>query len=206
MITIIDYGVGNLGSIRNMLRRVDADVTVSSDAAEVRAADKLILPGIGSFDHAVRELRASGLVPLVERRVLEEKVPLLGICVGAQLLLARSDEGSEPGLGWIDGETVAFPSNAALKIPHMGWTDVVAHKPSALWRGLEDEARFYFVHSYRLSCTHPEDVLATAVYGDEFPAAIERGNLAGVQFHPEKSHRFGMTLLRNFADSFGASS
>lgn len=203
MICIIDYGVGNLGSILNMLKRVGAPAIVSSEPDAIRAADRLILPGVGAFDTGMRNLAERELIPVLEERALGDRVPVLGLCLGAQLLTERSEEGSLPGLGWIPGETVAFaldPADTHLKVPHMGWSTVRLPRPLPLFEGLEEEARFYFVHSYHLSCPDPEHVLAYAEHGDEFPAAIGAGNVLGVQFHPEKSHRFGMRLLKNFAE------
>lgn len=202
MIVIVDYGMGNHGSIVNMFRKINIETTVSADAAIIDSAEKLVLPGVGAFDAGMQHLRERGLIPVLTRRAITEKVPVLGICLGTQLMTRRSEEGREPGLGWLAADTVRFRFNgesAALKIPHMGWSRAAAAKPSALVGGLEPEARFYFVHSYHLVCDDPGDVLLTADYGHAFPAAVEHGNLFGVQFHPEKSHKLGMQLLRNFA-------
>jgi len=201
MITIVDYGVGNLGSIRNMLRKIGAACEISADAERLAAADKLILPGVGAFDAGMASLNASGLAPALHEAVSQRKVPVLGICLGMQLMTRGSEEGSLPGLGWIDARTVRFTpgANQKLKVPHMGWNVVDACKSSRLLHGAEPEERFYFVHSFYVRCDRPDDVLLRARHGDTFDAAFERDNVMGVQFHPEKSHKFGLRLLGNFA-------
>lgn len=203
MITIVDYGMGNLGSIKNMLKKVGADCELTSEPAKIKTATKLILPGVGAFDAGMARLNASGLVPILNEQVLQRKVPVLGICLGMQLMTQSSEEGSLPGLGWVKARTIrfSFPEESRLKVPHMGWNVVMHNKPSDLTKNIEDEERFYFVHSYYVSCESREDVLMQAEYGHRFDAAFECGNLMGVQFHPEKSHKFGMRLLRNFAES-----
>jgi glutamine amidotransferase len=200
MIAVIDYGVGNLGSIRNMLKKIGADSVITGDPAAIAAAERLVLPGVGAFDRGIEALQASHLVPLLERRVLQEQVPILGICLGMQLMTRRSEEGTRPGLGWIDAEVLRLrPSDAGLKVPHMGWNRITPVRDNALMHGLPDEPRFYFVHSYHVRCHDGADVIATTTYGEPFHSAFHRGNVWGVQFHPEKSHKFGMALLRNFA-------
>jgi glutamine amidotransferase len=203
VITIVDYGMGNLGSISNMLKKIGAASQVSSDAAAIGSAEKLILPGVGAFDAAMQRIDASGLRPTLERRVLEDKVPVLGICLGMQLLAESSEEGTRPGLGWIRAEVLDFRGRVppALKVPHMGWNVVVPTRPCALTQGLAEmvEPRFYFVHSYFMRCRDPGDGILRTHYGLDFDSAVHRGNIYGVQFHPEKSHRFGMTLLHSFA-------
>jgi imidazole glycerol-phosphate synthase subunit HisH len=203
MIVVIDYDMGNVGSILNMVKRIGAEAIISTDKAVVRRADKLILPGVGVFDHGMHNLRESGLAPVLSERVLEYRVPVLGICLGMQLLTKGSEEGNLAGLGWIDAETVRFkfdgPANG-YKIPHMGWNTVSIRKPGSLLTALHDEPRFYFVHSYHVRCHQETDILATTCYGYEFPSAIARDNIFGTQFHPEKSHRFGMRVLKDFAD------
>ena len=201
MITIVDYGMGNLGSIRNMLKKVGAECEITGDPTRVEAATKLILPGVGAFDAGMSRLREAGLVPVLDELVLERKVPVLGICLGMQLMTQGSEEGVLPGLGWVPAQTVRFapPSDAGLKVPHMGWNVVHACKPSGLIAGAEAEERFYFVHSFHVRCRDREDVLLRANYGGDLDAAFEVGNIMGVQFHPEKSHKFGLRLLRNFA-------
>jgi glutamine amidotransferase len=201
MLVIIDYGVGNLSSIKNMLKKVGCDAVISSDEGIIGSAEKLILPGVGAFDACAEKLRGSGLTAVLNRKVLEQKTPVLGICVGLQLLMEGSEEGRLPGLGWIKGRVVRFRQELLppeLKIPHMGWTDIKVCKPSKLFEGMYEEPRFYFVHSYHLQPDDPANALIEATYGYKFVAGIERDNIIGVQFHPEKSHKFGMRLLENF--------
>ena len=201
MITIVDYGMGNLGSIRNMLKKIGVDAEISSDAERVAAATKLILPGVGAFDAGMENLERSGLTAVLGERVSRAAVPILGICLGMQLMARGSAEGARPGLGWIDAEALRFqPADPSLKVPHMGWNVARPVRPSPLTEALPDEARFYFVHSYHVRCQKPEDVLLTTPYGEAFHSGFHRGNIWGVQFHPEKSHKFGMHLLRNFAE------
>jgi glutamine amidotransferase len=200
MIAVVDYDVGNLQSVVNMFARIGVPAHCTQKPDAIRAAEHVVLPGNGSFDHCMRSLRATGLVPALEEFVASGK-PLLGICVGAQMLGRRSEEGSEPGLGWIDMTAVRFPHSPDLRVPHMGWNHVRVAKPDPLAAGFDESFRFYFVHSYHLSDVHDEDVLLTADYGGSFVAGVRRGNVAGVQFHPEKSHRFGMRLLRNFTEA-----
>lgn len=201
MITIVNFGMGNLGSISNMLKKIGVEALVTSDAAQILAASKLILPGVGAFDSGMKKLGDLGLIKSLHTQVLQRKIPVLGICLGMQLMTNGSEEGVLPGLGWADAETRRFvpPANSGLKVPHMGWNVVTAKKPSALLRDMEGEQRYYFVHSYYVRCRNPNDVLLTADFSHEFDAGFERDNIMGVQFHPEKSHRFGMQLLRNFA-------
>lgn len=200
MIAIIDYDVGNITAVANMLQRVGARSVVTNDPSVVAEASRIILPGNGSFDACIRNLRSTGLIPLIERRVIGEKVPLLGICVGAQMLGLRSQEGSELGLGWLNMTVNRFPEVIGFPVPHMGWCEVsYAQQGHPLTAELDDEARFYFVHSYYMVPADPADVLLRARYGQEFVAAVARDNLVGVQFHPEKSHRFGKQLLAAFA-------
>jgi glutamine amidotransferase len=205
MIVIVDYGIGNLGSIANMFKKVGAPATISSDAAVVESADKVVLPGVGSFDRAMRQLLASGLIPTLEGKV-RSGTPLLGVCLGMQLLARGSEEGALAGLGWIDASVVHFrPTNgdgprAGLKVPHMGWNVLHPAREHPLLVDIGDEPRFYFVHSYHVVCDDPATALGHADYGGPFVAAIAQENVLGVQFHPEKSHRFGTQLLRNFAE------
>jgi glutamine amidotransferase len=194
--------MGNVGSVLNMFRRIGVPAVVSSDPDVVGTAEKLVLPGVGAFDHGVTRLRQSGLKSILERRVLHEATPILGICLGLQLFTRGSEEGTEQGLGWLPAQTVRFRFGDAqddrLKVPHMGWNTVRAAKPE-VWPSLSGEPRFYFVHSYHIVCDDEGDVLATATYGHEFAVAARRRNVVGVQFHPEKSHRYGMAVLRDFA-------
>jgi imidazole glycerol-phosphate synthase subunit HisH len=203
MITIINYGLGNIGSLFNMLRKVGAEVIISADHEAIAKADKLVLPGVGSFDAGMERLKEKGLIPVLQKRVLEGKIPILGICLGMQLLCKRSEEGQLPGLGWLDAETVHFKfedDNANLKVPHMGWNQIAIKQAHPLFDELESNNRFYFVHSYHVVCANPDNNLATTSYGFDFTSAIVKENIMGVQFHPEKSHKFGMRLLKNFAE------
>lgn len=199
MIAIIDFDIGNLAAIANMLQRIGTRSIITADPAIIATADRLILPGNGAFDACMRNLRATGLLPLLERRVLDERIPLLGICVGAQMLGNRSEEGDEPGLGWLDVNVLRFPDSPGFPVPHMGWNEVEQVTGNPLIGTLPDRSRFYFVHSYYLSPANSADVILRTTYGAEFAAGVGRNNIAGVQFHPEKSHRFGKALLANFA-------
>lgn len=202
MIVIVDYDVGNVGSIANMLRKIGADVAVSSSAADIEQADKIILPGVGSFDHGMRKLRERGLADLLQHVVRTRRTPVLGICLGMQLFAARSEEGVEPGLGWIDAEVVRFKFNEgqAHKIPHMGWNTVRLKAGVDSDFGIAEDARFYFVHSYHFVCRDRAAVVGTTTYGYPFVSVVCQGRILGVQFHPEKSLRHGMALMRWFAE------
>jgi len=203
MIVVVDYGLGNLGSIANMLKKIGAHAVVSSDPAVVEKADKLILPGVGAFDAGMKNLETRGLIPLLNYRVLEQKTPILGVCLGMQLLCKRSEEGQLPGLGWLDAEVIRFKFDgniANLKIPHMGWNTLAVRQPHPLFADLEAENRFYFVHSYHVVCADMGNVLAQTNYGFDFASAVVKDNIMGVQFHPEKSHKFGMRLYKNFTE------
>ena len=203
MISIVDYGVANLGSILNMLRKVGARAELVSSKEAVARAEKILLPGIGAFDHGISALRERSLVDVLKMKALEDKVPMLGVCLGMQMLGKGSAEGDLAGLGLLDAYCArfSFSADSRQKVPHMGWSLLASRRQdSALLKGLDGNARFYFVHSYHLVCTEPADVLATACYGTEFVAMVQRGNVFGAQFHPEKSHRFGMALLRNFME------
>ena len=194
--------MGNLGSIMNMLIRVEAQAIISSDAEEIGRAEKLILPGIGSFDNGMQRLHFLGLVPMINHKVLVERIPILGICLGMQLMTRNSEEGKLPGFGWVEAETVRFNFESCeqrLKIPHMGWNQVRIEKKSLLFKDMYDQPRFYFVHSYHVACHRPEDILTRTYYGREFTSAFQCDNIIGVQFHPEKSHKYGMKLFENFA-------
>ena len=200
MITIVDYNMGNLGSIRNMLKKIGEDSEITSEPTRIAAATQLILPGVGAFDAGMESLERGGLVPVLNERVQAARVPTLGICLGMQLMTRGSDEGRRAGLGWVDARAQRFqPADLALKVPHMGWNRVRVARPSPLVVELPDEPRFYFVHSYYILCASESDVLLTTTYGSEFASGFQHGNVWGVQFHPEKSHKFGMQLLANFA-------
>ena len=205
MLVIIDYGVGNLNSIKNMLKKLGhRDVIISSDPQELANARKYILPGVGHFDYGMRQLRSSGLIGVLHQEVVLNKKPLLGICLGAQILTRGSEEGVEPGLGWIDADTVKFDfsNNRRIKVPHMGWCDVKFSSSSHLFNGLSDDSRFYFVHSYHMQCDNSKDVVVKATYGYEFAAGFQKENILGMQFHPEKSHKYGMRLLKNYIENY----
>jgi len=200
MIVVIDYAVGNLAAVANMFKRLGVASEITADAEKIRSADKIVLPGNGAFDACMQGVRATGLIPLLEERVLQQKVPLLGICVGAQMLGHGSEEGAEPGLGWVDMQVRRFPDLPGLLVPHMGWCSVGrADAAAPLLQSLDAEARFYFVHSYYMQVSRLQDVLLTAHYGIDFTAAVQVDNITGVQFHPEKSHRYGKQLLGQFA-------
>lgn len=203
MITIVDYGLGNIRAFINVYRRLDIPVQVATNASDVKAAAKLILPGVGAFDHALELLDRSGMRESLDEVAAVGRVPVLGVCVGMQILAASSEEGSRRGLGWVEGEVKKFDVatlGATMRLPHMGWNDVTPVVPSALFQGLESGSRFYFLHSYYFRCAQRENVLAQTDYGALFSCAIRAGNVYGVQFHPEKSHHFGARLLRNFAE------
>ena len=203
MIVIIDYKMGNLGSILNMLKKIGVQAIVSSLPEDILQADKLILPGVGAFDNGMANLKESSLLSVLNEKVLAKKTPILGICLGMQLLTRRSAEGRLEGLGWVEADTVRFrfgKEESTLKIPHMGWNTVMFKTGSVLSSELEDEARFYFVHSFHVVCDREENVAGKTFYGYEFSSAIQNGNIIGVQFHPEKSHKYGLRLLKNFVE------
>jgi glutamine amidotransferase len=203
VISIVDYGLGNIRAFLNVFQRLGIEARTAQTADELRGAERVILPGVGHFDHAMQRLEASGMRAELDELVLGRKVPVLGVCVGMQMLGLSSDEGELPGLGWIEGRVRGFRSIDAageLSLPHMGWNDVHPAAANPLFRDLEPEPRFYFLHSFFFEAAHDEDVAAKAAYGTEFTAAVSRGNIHGVQFHPEKSHHFGTNLLKNFAE------
>ena len=200
-IVIIDYGLGNVGSILNMLKHISVPYSVeSSNEDALFAADGLILPGVGSFKEGMSLLNRSGLATIIKEAVLEKKIPLLGICLGMQLMCNYSEEGNVEGLGLIDADVVKFKFNqpTRLKVPHMGWSDVNIHKKNDLSTALIDNSRFYFVHSYLVKCNDPDDIFMSTKHGINFTSSFLRNNLFGCQFHPEKSHKYGIQLFRNF--------
>ena len=202
MITIVNYGLGNLASIQNMCRKLGIDSVITDRPEVIETADRLILPGVGHFKAGMDNLHASGLKPLLDRLVLGERRPVLGICLGAQLMTRHSEEGDVDGLGWVDADTVAFDAArlGGLKIPHMGWTDVVIRSAGdPIWARIPEEPRFYFVHAYHFNFRTEAEVSATCTYGYEFACAFRKENIYGMQFHPEKSHKYGMRVLENFA-------
>lgn len=202
MIHIVDYGVGNIQAFLTAFKRMDIEARRARSASDLQGATRLILPGVGAFDHAVRSLNASGMRDRIEALVQGEGVPVLGVCVGMQMLAAGSEEGRLPGLNWIPGRVRSFASNPesrGLPMPHMGWNDLAFTAGSRLFTGFEPDPRFYFLHSYYFDADAADDVAATAEYGHRFACAVSRAHIHGVQFHPEKSHSAGMRLLKNFA-------
>lgn len=203
MIHIVDYGLGNIGAFLTLYKRQDIPAIAVSTAEELAEADHILLPGVGSFDHAMHLLNASGMRETLDHLVIEQKVPVLGICVGMQILGNASDEGQGAGLGWIPGRVRDLgsrgPGHQGLPLPHMGWNDIDPQRPLPLLKGIADP-RYYFLHSFYFDNDDPQDCGATAEYGSEFTCIVNRDNVWGVQFHPEKSHSFGMALLKNFAE------
>lgn len=198
MISIIDYGMGNIGSMQNMIRKVGGLSRVITTPDEVFSSEKLILPGVGSFDSAVHRLTKSGIWAALNHVVMEAKIKILCVCLGAQLATVSSEEGLETGFCWIKAHTKRFPATKTFKVPHMGWNDVVFLKKDPLIRNLPDISSFYFVHSFYMQADNSSDVLAVASHGIEFHAALKMDNVYALQFHPEKSHKFGMTIMKNF--------
>jgi glutamine amidotransferase len=198
-VSLVDYGLGNLGSVANMLKRVGAESRRVSSPEEILASDRVLLPGIGAFDTGMSLLRDQGLIEPLQEFAASGR-PLLGICLGMQLLLDSSEEGVEPGLGLIPGKSVRFTDDQSLRVPHMGWNTVTPRHEDPLVAGLEPDSRFYFVHSYRVAPDRDSDVLAVTPYGGDFASMVGSGNVRGAQYHPEKSHAFGMTILKNFSE------
>lgn len=202
MIHIIDYGLGNIGAFLTLYNRLNVPTKACKSADELKSADHILLPGVGSFDHAMDLLDKSGMRHTLEELVIDKKIPVLGVCVGMQILGDRSEEGVAHGLGWVPGTIRSLSTrfeNQSLPLPHMGWNDVESTRPVALFNGLVDP-RYYFLHSFFFDNSNPEDTAATANYGQSFTCVVNRGNVWGVQFHPEKSHHFGMALLKNFSE------
>ena len=201
MMHIIDYGMGNLGSVRNMIKYLGFQSKITSEVEEIKSAEKLILPGVGSFDNGMARIGELGLQSILDKMALEKKIPILGICLGMQLMTKRSEEGTTMGLGWIDAETVRIdPNGKKIKVPHMGWNNVSIMKSNPLVKDMDPESRFYFVHSYHVKCKDSVDVIGKTKYGTDFTSIICKENVFGCQFHPEKSHRFGMKIFKNFAE------
>jgi glutamine amidotransferase len=201
LIGIVNYGLGNLRSIQNMLRRAGIDAVISNDPDVLRKCDRFILPGVGHFRYGMERLRECGLIEFLDERVLKARLPVLGICLGAQLFGRCSEEGDVRGLGWIAMDTIAFDRRQLTqgeRIPHMSWTDTIC-KTHPLFNGIS-EPRFYYVHSFHFACDDNDDVICEAVYGYRFASGFARNNVMGVQFHPEKSHTFGRQLLKNWAE------
>ena len=204
MITIVDYGLGNLGSIQNMFKYIGVKARIESDVDKIKSASKILLPGVGSFDTAMKKINKNGLKDVLYEKAVKEQIPVLGICLGMQLLTNSSEEGCLSGLGWISAKTLSYKNNIDKKnkIPHMGWNVVSKSGKSCLTQGFEDfeEMRFYFVHSYFVKVDDEKNSILKTSYGLEFDSAIQKDNIYGAQFHPEKSHKFGMKLFRNFAN------
>lgn len=204
MIVIVDYGLGNVRAFSNMYKRMNIETRTARSASELAGADRLILPGVGHFDRAMDLLDASGMRPALDALVLGRKVPVIGVCVGMQILAELSEEGTRAGLGWIAGRVRSLrhlPLGNDRPLPHMGWNDVTPVAGGPLFAGLETDARFYFLHSFYFAAANDNDVAATANYGASFACAVRSGNISGVQFHPEKSHHWGARLLKNFAEA-----
>lgn len=192
--------MGNLGSIQNMFKRIKVESEITGDLEKIAAAEKIVLPGVGAFDAAMEKINAAGLRTILDKKTLVEKIPVLGICLGMQLLTESSQEGILPGLGWLDAKTIKFNlPDISLKVPHMGWNLIYNLNKSLLTIDLPDDSRFYFVHSFHVQSNVPDDVLATTYYGEHFHSIVQHENIYGAQFHPEKSHKFGMKFLENFA-------
>jgi len=202
MIAIVDYGLGNIQAFANIYKRLGIPSAFATTADDLNNSSHILLPGVGSFDWAMERLDSSGMRPALEQLVINEQRPVLGVCVGMQMMARRSDEGQALGLGWFDADVKKFDKSAIKiqrQLPHMGWNDVVQVTSSNLFQGMEEQARFYFLHSYYFAPINPGEILANTNYGDLFASAIHRDNIYGVQFHPEKSHRWGIQLLKNFA-------
>jgi len=205
MVTIVDYGLGNLGSIQNMLRYLGHDSQIASRKQEIESAEKLILPGIGSFDFGISQLLKREMVEVLNYKVLDQKKPILGICLGVQLMTRGSEEGDLKGLSWFEADTIQFNFTGykgKLSIPHMGWNFIEKRKVSKLNQNMHDQSKFYFVHSFHLKPDDPADVLYETHYGYDFAVGLEKDNILGCQFHPEKSHKYGMRLLDNFVKNY----
>lgn len=203
MIAIVDYGLGNIKAFSNIYRSLDIPVLIAKEPSDLIKATKIILPGVGAFDHAMEQLDQSGMRPLLEEMVVAKSTPVMGICVGMQMLANKSEEGTLGGLGWIDGSVKKFDITKIkhhTRLPHMGWNDVTTIRSSKLFLNLESDSQFYFLHSFYFECHKEEDILAVADYGGEFACAVNNNNIYGVQFHPEKSHKYGIQLLKNFAN------
>lgn len=203
MITIIDYGSGNIKAIQNIYKQLNVSCVISKSPSDILSASKLVLPGVGAFDETMLQLQSAGIIDALNEAVIHKKVPIMGVCVGMQIMASRSDEGSLPGLGWVDAEVKKFPLeyiSGKPKLPHMGWNSVVLVKQSSLLDNVDCQKGFYFLHSYYFSCLESDDVIATTTYGKDFTSVISKGNIYGVQFHPEKSHSNGMTVFKNFSE------
>jgi len=203
MITIINYGLGNIRAFISLYERLNIPVLVANSADDLKGASKIILPGVGAFDYAMSKLNHSGMRDDIAKLVLDQQLPILGICVGMQMLAHASDEGKLAGLGWIDGRVRRFDTgvlDSKLVLPHMGWNTIHPDNDNPLFANISNEAQFYFLHAYYIQCKNQSDIIATTDYGIQFSSAVSDKNIYGVQFHPEKSHQWGIQLLKNFAE------
>jgi glutamine amidotransferase len=203
MITIIDYGVGNINAFYNIFKTLGVEVSIARNSNDILNSKKLILPGVGHFDYAMNKFNESGMVESVTDLVMSKSVPVLGICVGMQMLATYSEEGKLPGLNWINADVKKIDSSLltqTTRLPHMGWNDILVDNNNPLFHNLKEAPRYYFLHSYYFNCKNNDDTIATSIYGNKFTCAVNHKNIYGVQFHPEKSHHFGIQLLKNFAN------
>lgn len=203
MLVIINYNMGNINSISNMIKKIGYNYKISSSIEEINKADKLILPGVGAFDRGMANLKELNLIDIIKEKVLIKSTPILGICLGMQLMTNKSEEGESSGLGFVNADTKKFQLEDFYKVPHMGWNTIKIMKESSIFNCMNDqENRFYFVHSYFTYCKNESDILCTTEYGGLFTSAFEHMNIIGTQFHPEKSHKFGMQLLKNYMEQY----
>jgi imidazole glycerol-phosphate synthase subunit HisH len=203
MIIIIDYDMGNIGSIMNMIKKAGGESMVTSDPEMIRQAKKIILPGVGAFDNGMKNLASLGIIDILNQKALEEKIPVLGVCLGMQLLTKSSEEGQLKGLGWVDAETIRFKfdgENQKLRIPHMGWNTVDIRRKGVLYQNMYEDPSFYFVHSFYVVCHKEEDISTLTNYGYDFVSSLQHENIMATQFHPEKSHKYGLQVVKNFVD------
>jgi len=200
VITIVDYGLGNVLAFANIYKKLNIPVKIASNSSELISAKRILLPGVGSFDWAMSKLNNSGMRSTLDNLVLEDGIPVLGVCVGMQMMSNRSEEGKLDGLGWIDGEVKRFDYSNNNRLPHMGWNNITTKNENPLFEGLKESARFYFLHSYYFSQSAESQILSQTTYNKLFASSVFSKNIFGVQFHPEKSHRFGIRLLKNFAE------
>ncbi len=204
MIVVIDYGMGNLGSVANIIKKVGHTCTVTSDLSLIEKAEKLVLPGVGSFDNGMENLNRLGISEVLTKKVIMDKTPILGICLGAQLMLETSEEGKLPGLNWIKGKVIKFrfpEKGINQRIPHMGWNQVEIKKQNSVFNKMYEDPKFYFVHSYHFQLENEANALTTTDYGYEFASGFSKENITGLQFHPEKSHKYGMLVYKNFLEN-----
>lgn len=201
MIVIVDYGLGNLRSVQKAFERIGVHAQISGDVSVIQKSERLVLPGVGHFAKGMENLKRSGLIEVLNKSVLQDKTPILGICLGMQLMTSHSEEGDCEGLNWIDAQTIKFEKDPTkkFKVPHIGWNSIELKNQSNIIRGLESDAQFYFVHSYYVICNDESDVLSRTEYGRNFHSGFQKDNIIGVQFHPEKSYTNGLQMLKNFS-------